>query len=320
LRRGHWAKAGFGCLLLLAGCGSLPQPFSGNPGATARRLAQPPPARLAVTPPTNAMLSDMGADTMAGALADALVAQEIPAVADAPRRGDWHVVLTADLRDGKVVPVFTVTDPAGKDEGASRGQPVDPRAWSDADPKTLRQVASNAAPGIAALLSSIQAARLASDPNSLVNRPARVYLKGVTGAPGDGDMALAAQIRQRLPALGEVVQDSPEKADFILAGDVKTAPGAGGTVRVEIQWIVTDAAGLERGRIVQINEVPAGTLDGMWGDVAYVVAQEAAGGVKDVILNGLGLRKPAQDGTAEPAAGAPADGAPVDGAPAKPGG
>ena len=239
------------------------------------------------------MLTDIGADTIVGALADALVAQEIPAVADKPRRGDWHVVMTADLQSGKVVPLFTVTDPSGKDAGHSQGRPVDPEAWANADPKTLRQVATEDAPGIVSLLSSIQAARLASDPNSLVNRPAKIYLKGVTGAPGDGNAALARQMRARLPAQGEVVQDTADAADFTLEGDVKTAPGAGGTTRVEIQWIVDDATGLERGRIVQINEVPPGTVDGMWGDVAYVVAQEAAGGVKEVILNGLGPRKPA---------------------------
>ncbi len=238
------------------------------------------------------MLPDMAADTIAGALADALVAQEIPAVAEAARRGDWHVVLTAELKDGKVVPRYTVTDPNGKSQGASEGQPVDAGTWANADPKTLREVATQAAPGIVSLLSSIQAARLASDPNSLVNRPARVYFKGVTGAPGDGNTSLARQIRQKLPQLGEVVQDTADNADFTLEGQVRTAPGANGTVRVEIQWIVNDAAGAERGRIVQLNEVPPGTVDGLWGDVAYVVAQEAAGGVKDVILNQIGGRKP----------------------------
>jgi hypothetical protein len=228
------------------------------------------------------MLPDMAADTIAGALADALVAKEIPAVAEAARRGDWHVVLTADLRDGKVIPLFTVTDPAGKDQGQSQGQPVDAATWAAADPKTLRQVAADGAPGIVNLLSAIQAARLASD----------AYFKAVTAAPPDANASLARQIRARLPQLGEIVQDTASNADFTLEGQVRTAPGAAGTVRVEIQWIVTDAGGEERGRIVQLNEVPPGTVDGLWGDVAYVVAQEAAGGVKDVILNQIGSRKP----------------------------
>ena len=42
---------------------------------------------------------------------------------------------------------------------------------------------------------------------------------------------------------------------------------------------------------MQLNEVPPGTLDKFWGDVALVVAQEAAGGVKDVILNQAGARR-----------------------------
>ena len=35
--------------------------------------------------------------------------------------------------------------------------------------------------------------------------------------------------------------------------------------------------------MVQLNEIPAGTLDHYWGDVAVVVATEASGGVNDVI-------------------------------------
>jgi hypothetical protein len=57
--------------------------------------------------------------------------------------------------------------------------------------------------------------------------------------------------------------------------------------------------GHELGRIVQLNDVAPGSLDRYWGDVALVVAQEAAGGVRDVILNQLGTRGSAK--TAKPA-------------------
>jgi hypothetical protein len=39
---------------------------------------------------------------------------------------------------------------------------------------------------------------------------------------------------------------------------------------------------------VQLNDVPAGSLNGYWGDVATAVAHEAAGGVRDVILRQSG--------------------------------
>ena len=39
------------------------------------------------------------------------------------------------------------------------------------------------------------------------------------------------------------------------------------------------------------NQVPRGTLAGLWADVALVVAQEAAGGVRDVIRNQTGVKR-----------------------------
>ncbi len=278
-------------VLLLAGCGGLPRPFAGNPGAAGALLSRPPPARLAVIPPTGALLTSLGADTLAGALAEALVRQEIPAVAERTSPGDWRLVLTAELKDSQVVPYFSVENPSGRSMGISAGAAVDPAAWADAKPQVLRAVAEAAAPNIATLLSRIEAARLQSDPNSLVNRPAKIFVKGVTGATGDGNAALARQLRLFLPENNEKVQDVPLGADYTVEAKVAVGPGAGTTDRVEIQWIVTDAAGEERGRIIQLNEVPQGTVAKLWGDVAVVAAKEAAGGVKDVIRNQLTARR-----------------------------
>jgi hypothetical protein len=58
--------------------------------------------------------------------------------------------------------------------------------------------------------------------------------------------------------------------------------------------------GEDLGRVLQLNEVPAGSLNGLWGDVALVVAEEAAGGVRDVIANAGGLT-PAPTAPAGPA-------------------
>ncbi len=278
-------------MLLLAGCGGLPRPFAGNPGAAGALLSRPPPARLAVIPPTGALLTSLGSDTLAGALADALVRQEIPAVAERTSPGDWRLVLTAELKDGQVVPYFSLENPSGRSMGVSVGKPIDPGAWSDAKPQTLRDVAEAAAPNIATLLSRIEAARLQSDPNSLLNRPAKIFVKGVTGATGDGNAALARQLRLFLPQNNEKVQDAAQGADYTVEAKVVVGPGAGATDRVEIQWIVTDSGGEERGRIIQLNEVPQDTVSKLWGDVAMVAAKEAAGGVKDVIFNQLGARR-----------------------------
>ena len=140
---------GLASLLLVSACGSLPQPFFGQPGAIARRLSQPPPSRLAVAPPSEALLPEAAGVAWAGAVADALVAQEIPAVPSGRATGrDWRLVLAAEQRDGMVVPSYAVLDPAGVRQGVSEGQPIALQAWADADPATLRLAAADAAPGV----------------------------------------------------------------------------------------------------------------------------------------------------------------------------
>ncbi len=294
--------------LLPAACGDLPQPFLGNPGATARRLAQPPAPRLAVPPPSEALLSDESSAIFSRLLAIELQNQEVPAVQGTPQKGDWHLSVQAHTQANVVVPVYTVLDPAGKEQGKAEGKPIPVADWATASPVTLAVAAAQVAPNIANLLSGIQTALLRANPNSLYNRAARVQVLPVTGAPGDGNVALTKQFRTILGQLGEVVQDTAAGADFIVKCEVRTVPIPDSQQRVEIQWIVSTPTGDERGRVIQLNNVAAGSLDGYWGDVATVVAHEAAGGVRDVILRQSG-REPgsAQPATAErPATAAPA--------------
>ena len=283
-------------LLLLSSCGDLPEPFLGNPGAEGRVLAQPPTPRLVIPAPTNALLPDEASKEFASALAVGLQDVEVPAVAEPAHAADWRLIATADTRGNDVVPVFSVLDPQGKDKGKIEGTPVPAQAWAAATDATLDKAAADAAPKISALLTTIQHA----DPNSLYNRIAKVEVPDVTGAPGDGDVSLTKQMRAHLAALGPVVQDGTAGADFIVQGNVKMVPIPGNQQRVEIQWAVRTPSGDERGKVVQLNDIPAGSLDHYWADVAVVVATEAAGGVNDVITRQSG-REPGQ----KPANGQP---------------
>ena len=105
----------------------------------------------------------------------------------------------------------------------------------------------------------------------------------VTGAPGDGDISLAQQMRKRLSLLGPKIQDTAKGADFTVRGHVHVVPLAHHKERVEIQWRITDADGRNLGKVIQLNEIPAGTLDHYWGNVAVVVATQAAAGVEHVM-------------------------------------
>jgi hypothetical protein len=294
-------------LLPLASCGDLPEPFLGNPGATARALAQPPTARIAVPAPTNALLPDNASRQLAAALTAGLQAQEVPAVDDQMRKTDWQLITTAEQRGSTVVPIFSVLNPLGQNKGKAEGTPVPTQSWADASSATLQQVAADAAPKVASLLDGIQTAVLRADPKSLYNRHAKVEVATVTGAPGDGDLSLTKQMKAHLAALGPTVQDTADGADFIVQGAVRMVPIAGGQQRVEIQWAIKAASGDERGKVVQLNEIPAGSLDHYWADVAVIVATEAAGGVNDVILRQSG-REP---GSGTPTAKTPTTQAPT---------
>jgi hypothetical protein len=111
-------------------------------------------------------------------------------------------------------------------------------------------------------------------------------------------------MRTLLAQFGPVVQDTATGADFIVHGTVKLVPIPGDQQRVEIQWSVATPGGDERGRVVQLNNVPAGSLNGYWGDVATAVAQEAAGGVRDVILRQSGRTPGAQAAAPSPSGAA----------------
>ncbi|HME25758.1 MAG TPA: hypothetical protein VKI44_31240 [Acetobacteraceae bacterium] len=276
-------------LLLLASCGDLPEPFIGNPGAMGRLLAQPPTPRLAVPTPGNALLPDGASRQFASSLAAGLQAEEVPAFADRVRANDWQLVATAEQRGPNVVPLFHVLNPKGEDKGDIEGSPVPTQAWAAATLAMLDQTARDAAPKISNLLTGIQHA----DPNSLYNRIAKVQIAAVTGAPGDGNVSLTKQMKTHLAALGPMVQDDASGADFIVQGNVRMVPIPGGQQRVEIQWSVKKPDGDERGKVVQLNEIPAGSLDHYWADVAVVVATEAAGGVNDVIARQSG-REPGE--------------------------
>ncbi len=278
-------------LLALAACGDLPRPFEGRPGALASRLAQPPPARLAVVTPDQALLTTASAAQYAAAVATAMQEEALPAVAEPARPGDWRLELLAELRGAQVIPSFRVRDPAGVEKGRAEASAVPAAAWADAAPETLRRAGREAAPTLAALLAGIEAARREADPTSLVNRPVRIQLRPVTGAPGDGNRSLALHMRDQLTKLGLMVQDKPEAADYAVAGQITVTDMPGSQQQVEIRWKVADARGAEAGQVAQLNQVPRGTLAGLWADVAMIVAQEAAGGVRDVIRNQTGTKR-----------------------------
>lgn len=290
--------AALALILALPACGDLPQPFRGNPGGQAGALAAPPAYRLAVPAPAGAMLSGAQAVTFAETLSEALLTAEVPAAATEPLPLDWQLTVEANLQGNAVVPRYVLTDPDGRQQGATLGARIPARDWSDANPEVMRRVAREAAPRIADLLLRAEAARKGNDPASLLSHgPPSIYVPMVRGAPGDGNRALTSRIRDALTTQGMRVQEIATGARFAVTGLVAVVnqPGTR-TQRVELLWTISRQDGEDLGRVLQLNEVPTGVLDRFWGDVAFAAANEAAGGVRTVVQNAGGF--PPQPGAA----------------------
>jgi hypothetical protein len=287
--------------LALGACADLPQPFRGRPGGDAARLAAPLALRIAVPPPSQALLDEAQSRALSQQVAQALQEQEVPAVAtDAPWPLDWQVEIVAERQGPAVQARFRLLDADRRPQASTQSAPVPLQDWAQPSPALFRRLATQAAPALTQLLLQVDAARKAVDPAALAAGPPRLRFGGVRGAPGDGNAALATRMREFLGHQGFVVQEDAEGATYGLDATVLVTPPARGVQRVEIVWTVSRRDGEDLGRVAQLNEVPAGRLDRFWGDVAYAAAEQAADGVRTVVANAIA--PPDGSGAAAPGA------------------
>lgn len=275
-------------LLLLSGCLDVPHPFAHSGKNGPGLAANAPPSRLDVPTPPNALLTNTNAELWAKDVAQELLQQTIPAIAQPARKGDWWLNMQAELRNGQVVPIYTVMTPQGTVRATQEGRAVPAEQWSAGDQAFFTLVAQDAANRIASALTGIQADDMEKDPHSLKHRAARVYFTGVSGAPGDGNTSLAQAFSAAFRDSEDTLQNSAKNADFTVTTTVKLTPGPLGTTghpqqHIEIVWRVVDAGGKEAGAATQLHDIDAHTLDQYWGDVAVAAAQEAAAATKQII-------------------------------------
>lgn len=273
--------------LLLAACGNLPEPFYGNPGAAGAKLSIPPAPVLMVPPPKDALLDGKSAIAYAGDLSTALVNYDVPAVSGAAGKQSWRLSISAKQTGETVTPRYVVTGPDGKEYGHQDGAPIPAQGWTNGDSQTLANAASADAPPLSKLLAGINAQIQQSNPESLENRPPRIYVGAVSGAPGDGNSALPLNLKRSLPGPDNVLADNAKNADFTVTCTVKTKPDTGGQIQVELDWVVRDGNGRIAGQVTQLHDLNPGDITPYWGDVAAAAAQEAAGGIQQVVSNAV---------------------------------
>jgi len=267
-------------LLLLAACNGAPPPIMAR-AAPAAALSPPDSAGIYVLPGENAPAASAGA--LAAAMATALQQADVPASAQSSNRGSYRLQPVATATSGAdgratIRIVWELRNAAGKAVGStSSGTVADAAAWQRGDDKLAAALAASAAPAVAKLIAGD-----VSPPQGGLNPV--VALRPVAGAPGDGDRSLTRAMSSALTRANLTLAAAPsDNKDFIVAGTVDVSPPEGAKQQVEVTWVLMRPDGSEVGRVKQENAVPAGSLDGAWGDVAYAVAGAAAPGVRRLI-------------------------------------
>jgi hypothetical protein len=238
-----------------------------------------------VPAPTGALLGNDAAKLYAQDLAAQLADRDVPSIYGPAGKGTWQLLATAKLAGNDVLPAYTVLGPNGKAYGQIQGAPVSAAAWANGTASALQDAATADAKPLSKLLATINARVQQSNPLSLENRPPRVFIGAVTGAPGDGNTALPLDLRRDLPSPDLELVTNAQQADFTVTGIVKATPSGPGQVTVELDWSVQDANHRKIGQVTQLHALAAGDVSPYWGDVAAAAATEAASGIQQVVVN-----------------------------------
>jgi hypothetical protein len=268
--------------LLAAGCQPLPHPFADDRPPARSPILSPRDSAGVIVMPVSGAPTPITED-LAEAMAEALRRAEIPASTRGHGKGSYRLVATAQdhpLGDGRsaIAIDWELDDAEGHTLGhvdAASEQPT--TAWYAGGAAAATDIVAKTAPAIARLLQD-EPPTIASGTDPVV------AVRPVAGAPGDGDRSLTRAMGYVLGRAGiAIAERSDGSATFLLTCTVAMSPAQSGKQQVQIIWTLSRPNGSEIGKINQENDVPAGSLDGSWGDIAFAVAEAAAPGVSALI-------------------------------------
>lgn len=275
-----------GAAMLAAACQPLPHPFADDvPKPGSPMLALPDTAAVAVSPILGGpkATAEKLAPAVAAALQDHDIAASDRAIGIASYRLAGRLQAMPPAGDkAAVVVLWELRDAAGKSLG-SRAERIEASVqdWQRGDNEAVRRLAEMSAEQIAAMLQGkapVEAADFGQNPRRDRRR---------RGASGDGGAALSTAIATLLKKQDLAVLTKPgAAADVRLDATVAIGKPQAGKQHVKIVWVVRRKDGSEIGNVSQENDVPAGLLDGPWGDIAYTIALAAQDGVMQLIDRG----------------------------------
>jgi len=272
--------------LIVIGCGKLPRPFERDEGV-ANPLADNIFLDGVAVPPVTGTTRPMG-KLLSTAVTKNLEKQyQIPAAMEGLDRSRFLLtgeVLTNDRQSGARTDIsvsWTLTE-RDKDIVGNFIQDIDVTAieWEYGSPQIIEMIGKDTSERTARLVLGERFGEAGQD--RFLGRRG-VYLADVQGAPGDGNASLRRAMFVALAGAGVSMTPDPKKAVFAVKGIVELGTPDNGAQAIRIAWEVSDVNDAQLGRASQANVVPAGSLDGRWGQTAAFIAAAALDGVLNII-------------------------------------
>jgi hypothetical protein len=284
LRRHIRATAAM-AVLMLAACQPLPHPFEDDvPRRGAPILLLRDSASVAIAPIEG--MPRATAEKLGAAMASALQEREIAASNKTASIGSYELIgriqsMAPSNGKAALVALWELRDASGQRVG-ERAERIEAAAsdWEAGSDDAVARLAAASAAQLAGLIQDD------TPTEAEIGGRTRLLIGAVAGAPGDGGVSLPRAIAELLKKQDlAIFTDAQAKVDLVLDAEVTIAKPKAGKQNVRIIWHVR-SKDAEIGTVGQENDVPAGLLDGAWGDVAYMVAVSAQAGILELVARG----------------------------------
>ena len=159
--------------------------------------------------------------------------------------------------------------------------------WLDPTPDTITFFADLVADRVAIKLGAIAGPEPADPAPATGALWPAIELRTVTGAPGDGNEALATAVASRLTAAGVAFATTGAGAAYAIQGRVGTHDVTAEVQQLDVVWYLLDPSGAEIGTVSQSGDVARSMLDDRWGPLATTIADYGASGLLDLLREAI---------------------------------
>lgn len=265
--------------LILSGCQPIPQPFAHSPQSN-NPIVVPTTDFAGVTILPIPGLPPPLARRLSVAMAEELHTHEIIASPDSSnQRSKFLQGAVTEVAAGRsrtrVTVIWDLFDGRGKFLGSRKTTRIlSNNSWPDGGKKQLRPLVRAAAADVARLVKGGDDAK----------SPVALHVWRVVGVPDKKSAFLRRAMKLALKRRDFLISEQLEGAGLVVAGRVELGAKEAEPRPIRITWSVRDRGGNEVGTLTQRNAISRLQLEKGWNSLAAMIADNAAGGVGDLVV------------------------------------